>query len=243
MPGSSPRLSGKTIGKLFVESDTGRRVGSFVVYQCRCSCGSVVERISSQLGRNPKMWSCGCDGSWSPGRRLNISGVRFGRLLAIKHVDNGDWFCRCDCGAEVVTRIRNLRYGTTKSCGCLASERRAEALRRTATTHGKSNTPEYKRHISKARRARESGAAGSHTTEEWRTVYDAWNGVCAGCKVWLPFSNMQKDHIVPLCRGGTDNKENLQPLCKSCNSSKHTMTMDEWVASQRYARRLQLRAQ
>ncbi|NBW09689.1 MAG: HNH endonuclease [Caulobacteraceae bacterium] len=30
----------------------------------------------------------------------------------------------------------------------------------------------------------------------------------------------QVDHIVPLSRGGTDARENLQPLCHSCHSKK-----------------------
>ncbi len=27
------------------------------------------------------------------------------------------WLCKCDCGAQVIVRGSNLRYGSTKSCG------------------------------------------------------------------------------------------------------------------------------
>ncbi len=56
------------------------------------------------------------------GRLLDLSGQRFGRLVAVSRVD-GRWLCRCDCGGEKRVAAGHLREGVTRSCGCLSNER------------------------------------------------------------------------------------------------------------------------
>ena len=69
-------------------------------------------------------------------KRLDLSGQRFGRLIAIRpdqtHVKPSGkivttWVCRCDCGNEIIVSTSNLRSGNTKSCGCLQKDRTSEA--------------------------------------------------------------------------------------------------------------------
>ena len=56
---------------------------------------------------------------------------------------------------------------------------------------------------------------------DWKhDLYGQQEGLCAGCKVWLPFRNFTIDHLVPQSRGGTDHPSNLQMLCGACNSLK-----------------------
>lgn len=59
--------------------------------------------------------------------RIDISGLRYGRLLVISYHSPGEnggsrWLCRCDCGNEAKVIGSNLRSGSTRSCGCLALE-------------------------------------------------------------------------------------------------------------------------
>jgi len=57
---------------------------------------------------------------------IDLSGIRFGRLVAIERAENIGkkiaWLCRCDCGKENIVATTHLRSGKIQSCGCLAKE-------------------------------------------------------------------------------------------------------------------------
>ena len=73
----------------------------------------------------------------------DISGQRFGKLIAIKVVGSKNgavWLCKCDCGAETLSTSGGLKTGHKASCGA----HRIEAVIKSNLTHGMSKTPEYK---------------------------------------------------------------------------------------------------
>ena len=62
------------------------------------------------------------------GKFVDLTGQRFGRLVAIKLLTSKGakrhkWLCKCDCGNECVVLGHNLVGGHTKSCGCLRKEK------------------------------------------------------------------------------------------------------------------------
>ena len=65
------------------------------------------------------------------------------------------------------------------------------------------------------------GASGFHTLYDWELLKKQYNYVCPCCNKSEPKIILTEDHIIPLSKGGSDNIENIQPLCKKCNSIKH----------------------
>jgi 5-methylcytosine-specific restriction endonuclease McrA len=87
---------------------------------------------------------------------------------------------------------------------------------------GRSQLPGYKQFQNERRRAIKSKAIGSHTIGEWENLKAQYNWTCPCCGKSDPNVKLTEDHIIPLSKGGSDNIENIQPLCGSCNSRKHT---------------------
>ena len=76
------------------------------------------------------------------GRLIDLTGMRFGRLIVLKRDPNTSiglpvkWICKCNCGNISKVQGGNLKSKSIVSCGCYIQEVR--------TTHGKSNILEYK---------------------------------------------------------------------------------------------------
>ena len=74
----------------------------------------------------------------------------------------------------------------------------------------------------KRRRAMKANAEGTHTLGEWKLLKKQYGYRCPCCGKKEPKIKLTEDHIIPLIKGGSDYIENIQPLCRSCNSIKYT---------------------
>lgn len=80
-------------------------------------------------------------------RVMNLTGQRYGRVVVVGRSGSdrrgtAQWRYRCDCGRDGIALSDNLRFGRTRSCGCLNRDAAAVQHR----THGESvgkGTPEY----------------------------------------------------------------------------------------------------
>lgn len=78
--------------------------------------------------------------------------------------------------------------------------------------------------IAHNRRARCNG--GKVTVEQWEALKRKYNYTCLCCKRREPEIALTRDHVLPLKLEGKNIIENIQPLCKSCNSKKHAKYID-----------------
>ena len=80
------------------------------------------------------------------------------------------------------------------------------------------------------RRTNMSNSLNTLTVEEFNCILFLQNYQCIGPNHegsrYFDEVEPQKDHIVPVNKGGNFTKENIQVLCKSCNSKKGTKYID-----------------
>jgi 5-methylcytosine-specific restriction endonuclease McrA len=69
-------------------------------------------------------------------------------------------------------------------------------------------------------KSRRRNAPGSYTKQEWEALRRTYKHKCVRCGRKEPQVRLTQDHIIPLSKGGSNHISNIQPLCKTCNSSK-----------------------
>lgn len=127
--GKAKDLSGKRFGRLVVGYDTGERTKHRnVIWHCVCDCGNEIDLPANALV-NGNTSSCGCmrnggvGGGVGGGKPIDLTGKRYGKLVAIKRVGRSKdrdslWLMKCDCGNTCVKNARSLNNGDVTSCGC-----------------------------------------------------------------------------------------------------------------------------
>jgi 5-methylcytosine-specific restriction endonuclease McrA len=69
------------------------------------------------------------------------------------------------------------------------------------------------------------GGGGTHSGRDFLRLQRRFGGMCAYCTVR---PGTERDHVIPLSRGGTDYIGNILPCCKPCNSTKNDRFIIEW---------------
>lgn len=82
--------------------------------------------------------------------------------------------------------------------------------------------------------AKRKKAPGKWTGRQWTALLNHYGHQCMRCS---SAEDLTADHVVPIAKGGSNTIDNIQCLCRSCNSKKHLNTVDhrpdqgEWARS------------
>ncbi len=90
--------------------------------------------------------------------------------------------------------------------------------------------PDSVKALKHRRRARSAAVVGSFSAADIRDIRRMQGERCAACRVSLK-GRGEVDHIKALAAGGTNDRRNLQLLCKSCNSAKRALDPIDFMRS------------
>lgn len=230
MPMPLMDMSGRRFGLLTVIDRAPNTTGD-ARWNCICDCGAATVSWGANL-RSGNTTSCGCvKVSDRPGRQINLTGQRFGKLVAVVVVPrvgrgNRRWTCQCDCGSTKVVRADRLSRGETVSCGChIDPKQPLRPMRVRAETSAKDHV----------RRSAIRGAGGKFTAHQIVEMLIEQGFACKTCPTPIDHGTFHRDHIKAISRGGTNDISNIQLLCVPCNRRKYTKDNDEFINGLRLA--------
>lgn len=119
----------------------------------------------------------------------SVIGMQFGRLTLIavsgERTKDGRTKveCSCSCGGRIIAAFKDIRSGSTKSCGCLQRESHLIAAKKN-TRHGLTNAPEWESWQSMRRRC-------DNPMHKSFALYGG-RGISV-CERWLVFENFLAD--------------------------------------------------
>ncbi|CCH77765.1 hypothetical protein BN12_2200006 [Nostocoides japonicum T1-X7] len=104
-------------------------------------------------------------------RRVDLTGVRMGRLTILQRLPGSRWLARCDCGRRTVVTTGHLTSGDTRSCG-------DRAHRRSLTIRYRSAHDRIRRIYGPARHRRciDCGRPASHWSYDHRDPLELHDG-------------------------------------------------------------------
>lgn len=88
------------------------------------------------------------------------------------------------------------------------------------------NNPEKNTANATRYQKRKKANGGSHTEEQWQELKYQTGNKCMCCQASGDDKILQRDHVIPVSKGGTNNIDNIQVLCRECNCSKAQKEID-----------------
>lgn len=165
------------------------------------------------------------------GKLTDITNKKFGRLTVKKYAGvtknnkAHKWLCLCKCGKMTAVQYGNLKSGSVKSCGCLASE-----LRRKESGYASFNRV-YNYYYRNAVRKNQSF---SLKKKQFKRIASS---LCHYCKAEPKDYFKRENDNGRFLYNGVDRKTNHRgytlknslPCCRICNRAKSDLSYDEFM--------------
>jgi 5-methylcytosine-specific restriction endonuclease McrA len=98
--------------------------------------------------------------------------------------------------------------------------------RKAITQRWRDNNKDYARREQLRRLARHPADV---TKQDLQDILASADGACTYCGDH--FAKLEIDHVDPVCAGGTLNRDNILPACRTCNASKNAADVCDWLAA------------
>lgn len=136
--------------------------------------------------------------------------------------------CVC-CGEEKpLTEFYRQSYTGEPTAQCKTCINVKRSVVRHKSKHGKFVSKE---------KIRDAGSAVMYDLKDWRDAMLHFGGGCCYCGVpegRSKASKFDREHLVPLSRGGHVTRENIVPACRHCNRGRGNRKLFEWFRAQEF---------
>lgn len=167
--------------------------------------GPARERVLEQKRQREKMWRENNPELYRERQKVQREGQDKEALAAYKR----QYY---EANAEAI-RVKVRRWYAE-------NRERAAAYNR---EYRKNNPEKLSFHSSQYQDRKRSNGGGGFTLVQWLELCERFGNVCLCCGCSGPLT---VDHVIPISLGGPHQLDNVQPLCKPCNSKKHAKAID-----------------
>ena len=149
--------------------------------------------------------------------------------MAIKlHYEVKKQVCSC-CGVEKpITEFYKQAYTGLPSNQCITCVNVKRSVQRNKLKHSKFVSKE---------KIRDAGSAISYELNDWKDAMLFFHGECCYCGVKegrARAAKFDREHLVPLSRGGHVTRQNIVPACRRCNRGRGNRPLFTWFRAQEF---------